>query len=156
MSVIVPAGLALSALSFLLLLWLLRDWWRRVRGRAPWAPAMGPAAVRWGWPALLTAAFVAGLWGIPLLERSEATGEAAAGELPVAEVAVSELRLPFYVQESSIVRGFDGSRLSGGRRRIVLQVPWPFLVVAGLYGLAALHGRRPAGGGESFEGDAEG
>lgn len=135
MSWITPFGLVLSALALLLLGWSLLDWLRRVRSGAG-GPGLRPLPVRWGWPALLVAAFVIGtLRGPAVLERVERSGSAAspAAGSGVAEATASFLRLPFYAEESTLQLGFDGRALPGGVRMIRLQVPWTFLIALLLY-----------------------
>ena len=96
MSWIDAAGISLSVLAVLLLVWMIADA-RRLPGAG--SPDAGRAsAARWVWPAILVSSFLGGLFGVPIGGSPEIRREAAASsyQQPV-DTRWSTLRTPFYL-----------------------------------------------------------
>lgn len=162
------AGVAalLSVLAFGLLALLWRDCGRRAGRFRAWSLAgrkLRPARVAGAWRALLVAAFLLGLRGLPVATEARSlvapvdpppgamglpAGEEAvalAGGPSPARATTTALRLPFWIHSARAEETADGRTL-GGSVRDTLQVPWPFLVAVALYALLGIRPSRPGDG----------
>ncbi len=127
-------AVALSVFAFAVLAALASDCARRepaglpLSDRLPRVVAGRPLRVLW--LAALGLSFVAGLYGLTVVEHRDVR-EGRAGGAPGTEVR-RILRLPFYVREDRVATAVDGS-FQGSSHTTRVQLPWAFLAVAGLY-----------------------
>jgi hypothetical protein len=126
MSWIDAAGIFLSVLAVLVLIWMIADA-RRLWGAG--SPNAGPApAARWVWPAILVVSFLGGLFGVPIGGSPEIREEADASsyQQPV-DTRWSTLRTPFYLAVRKEERSARGA-WQVEARDASLQLPWTFLL----------------------------
>lgn len=126
MSWIDAAGISLSVLAVLLLVWMIADA-RRLAGAG--SPNAGPgSAARWVWPAILVSSFLGGLFGVPIGGSPEIREKADASsyQQPV-DTRWSTLRTPFYLAVRKETRSARGVWQIEARDAS-LQLPWIFLL----------------------------
>jgi hypothetical protein len=120
------AGISLSVLAILILVWMIADA-RRLPGAG--SQKAGPAvSARWVWPAILVSSFLGGLLGVPIGGSPEIPGESEASsyQRPV-DTRWSTLRTPFYLAVRKEERSARGA-WQVEARDASLQLPWTFLL----------------------------
>jgi hypothetical protein len=131
-------GIALSAGATLMLALLVADCLRprgiEADGRRP----AGRRPGRWLWTIMLAGSFLLGLNGLAIW-TSQKAGPPREAEGPPALRRERTLRLPFLILIRHDVIAATGDPLDASTT-FTLQVPWLFLLGAGLYGRV---GRRP-------------
>lgn len=126
MSWIDAAGISLSVLAVLLLVWMISDA-RRLAGVG--GPTVGAgSAARLVWPAILVSSFLGGLFGVPIGGGPEIleTADASSYHQPV-DTRWSTLRAPFYLAVRKEERSARGV-WQVEARDASLQLPWIFLL----------------------------
>ncbi len=126
MSWIDAAGISLSVLAFVILVWMIADA-RRLSGAG--SPEAGPrSAARWAWPLILVSSFLGGLFGVPIGGSPEIPGKAdeSSYQQPV-DTRWSTLRTPFYLAVRKEERSARGAWQIEARDAS-LQLPWTFLL----------------------------
>jgi len=126
MSWIDAAGISLSVLAALTLVWMIADA-RRLSGAGS-ANAGPVTAARWLWPVILTVSFLGGLFGVPIGGSPEIREKADASsyQRPV-DTRWSTLRTPFYLAVRKEERSARGA-WQVEARDASLQLPWTFLL----------------------------
>lgn len=126
MTLVDAAGMSLSVLSVMILVWMLTDA-RRLSREAPPNPGTLDSA-RWIWPVVLLASFLGGLFGVPIGGGPEIREEvdAASYQQPV-NTRWSTLRTPFYLAVRKEERSARGT-WQVEARDASLQLPVTFLL----------------------------
>jgi hypothetical protein len=131
MTLVDAAGMSLSVLSVMSLVWMLADA-RRLSSRE--APHPGRAgAARWIWPVVLLASFLGGLFGVPIGGGPESQEQVSAHayQRPV-DTRLSTLRTPFYLAVRQEERSARGT-WQVEARNASLQLPVTFLLACLAY-----------------------